>query len=400
MRMSRADIEAQIKDIRARRSMNAVGSMDFEPFDPFAMAAEDGEKSNPKADLSPWINPGKLTDRERLDLVARIDAGEVASVRFWAYTFGDGGNQNKLHVTAKQVRQLGKSAGRGMAALDGHGAFLGGSPASSIAGEVFKGRADTVASGETKLALAHRITEPPAMKSVVRGSWKWFSVSFNADDFNFELLDEDGKPTEDWEAAVDYRVTPVGNVWLTHNAFVGDPAWLGSEFLARSQGGALPKELAAMPQGTEEKVKGAPPAAAASEGEVELRAQLAASQEKVKQLSAELAAEKDAHFGSVFDHAKAQGKVSEDEREMYALAASSKGVQFAAAQLAKRKPVVALQTIGEAPSATPPSTTPPAPSKAGPKHQSKAGAEMSDEEAEAEVKKYNLSRGGGGKKGK
>lgn len=155
-----------------------------------------------------------------------------------------------------------------------------------------------------------------------------------------------------------------------------------------------------MPQGTEEKVKGAPPAAVASEGETELRAQLAASQEKIKALSAELAAEKDAHFGSVFDHAKAQGKVSEDEREMYALAASSKGVQFAAAQLAKRKPVVALQTIGEAPSATPPSATPPAPSKGGPKHQSKAGAEMSDEEAEAEVKKYGLARGGSGKKGK
>lgn len=394
MRMSRADIEAQIKDIRARRSMNAVGSMDFEPFDPFAMAAEDGEKSNPKADLSPWINPGKLTDRERLDLVARIDAGEVASVRFWAYTFGDGGNQNKLHVTAKQVRQLGKSAGRGMAALDGHGAFLGGSPASSIAGEVFKGRADTVASGETKLALAHRITEPPAMKSVVRGSWKWFSVSLNADDFNFELLDEDGKPTEDWEAAVDYRVTPVGNVWLTHNAFVGDPAWLGSEFLAR-QAGDL-QEIATMSGAN----KGTPPAvaAAASEGVTELQAQLAASQEKIKQLSAELAAEKDAHFGSVFDHAKAQGRVSEEEREMYALAASSKGVQFAAAQLAKRKPVVALQTIGAPPSETPASPAPPTP-KGGPKQQSKAGDDMTEEEAEAEVKKYNLSRGGG-KKGK
>lgn len=395
MRMSRADIEAQIKDIRARRSMNAVGSMDFEPFDPFAMAAEDGEKSNPKADLSPWINPGKLTDRERLDLVARIDAGEVASVRFWAYTFGDGGNQNKLHVTAKQVRQLGKSAGRGMAALDGHGAFLGGSPASSIAGEVFKGRADTVASGETKLALAHRITEPPAMKSVVRGSWKWFSVSLNADDFNFELLDEDGKPTEDWEAAVDYRVTPVGNVWLTHNAFVGDPAWLGSEFLAR-QAGDL-QEIATMSGAN----KGTPPAvaAAASEGVTELQAQLAASEEKVKQLSAELQAEKDAHFGSVFDNAKAQGRVSEEERETYALAATHKGVQFAAAQLAKRKPVVALQTIGAPPSETPANPAPPTP-KGGPKQQSKAGVEMTDEEAEAEVNKYNLSRGGGKKKGK
>lgn len=392
MKMSRADIEAQIKDIRARRSMTVVGEMNFDRHDPFEMAAGDG--ANKGSETSPWINPGKMSDAQRLEMLRKIEEKAIFSVNFWAYCFGDGGNQNNLHVTAKQVKQLAKSASRGIAALDSH---WGGS-ANSIVGEVTKGRADLVGA-ETKLALANRVTKPGAMEAVVRGEWKWFSVSINADDFNFEFLDENGEPTTDWDVIVDYRVTPVGNVWLTHNAFVGDPAWLGSEFLARSQGGASPKELAAMPQGTKEIEKGAPAPAAASEGMAELRAQLAASEEKVKQLSAELAAEKDAHFGSVFDHAKAQGKVSEDEREMYALAASSKGVQFAAAQLAKRKPIVALQTIGAPPSETPANPAPPTP-KGGPKQQSKAGVEMTDEEAEAEVNKYNLSRGGGKKKGK
>ena len=179
MKLNRQEIEARIRDIRDRRCMNVTGPMDFEAHDPFTMAANEGKEKG--SETSPWINPGKMTDAARLDLISKIKAGEILSVNFWAYCFGDGGNQNNLIVSSKQVKQLAKSASRVVAALDGHW----GGNASMIVGEINKGRADLVGT-ETKLALANRITKPPAMEAVVRGEWKWFSISLNADDFLFE----------------------------------------------------------------------------------------------------------------------------------------------------------------------------------------------------------------------
>jgi hypothetical protein len=351
MRLDRGQIQEQVKQLRDQKRLGATGSIAFieAAFDgaegAVELAASEGRVEGAE-DLSPWINPAKMTERGRLDLVAKIQAGEVGSVRFWAHVFGDGFNQNKIKVSSKQIKQAARSAG-GIAVLDGHGVF-GGSPASNIVGEVLRGRADAV-DGETKLALAHRVAEPKAMESLARGLWRWFSVSLNADDWMMELLDDAGKVTDSWETAVDYRLSAVGEVWLTHNAFVGDPAWLGSEFLARAQGGALHKEMAAM---AEEKEKEAPPVNVGGV-EDELRTQLAAERAKVTELETALKAERAAHFSTVFDSAKALGKVSERERALYQFAAEAKGVEFARAQLFERGSIVPLRTVGEAPNAAP-----------------------------------------------
>lgn len=356
MRLDRLQIQEQVKHLREQKRLGATGSISFVDRDAGSaaeMAASEGEAKGASEDLSPWINPAKMTERQRLDLVAKIQAGEVGSVRFWAAVFGDGFNQNKIKVSGKQVKQAARSAG-GIAVLDGHGAFMGGSPASNIVGEVLKGRADVV-DGETRLALAHRVAEPKAMEALARGLWKWFSVSLSAEEWALELLDDAGKVTDSWDNAVDYRMAAQGEVWLTHNAFVGDPAWLGSEFLARAQGA----KLKGLSMAEDKEREAAPPTAEGAAvvvavAEVDAKAQLASALGRIAELEAEVRAERAAHFSTVFDAAKAQGKVSEQERELYSFAASAKGVGYVREQLAERGAIVPLRTVGEAPAAAAP----------------------------------------------
>jgi len=334
----------QMKRLSAHKPLDVAGRLEFCAVE---MAASEGENKG-AGDTSPWINPAKMSDRERLDLIKRIEAREVAAVQFWAHVFGDGGNQHRLKVTPAQVKQAAKSA-VGVSAKDGHGAWGDGSPANNAVGSITKGRSDKLESGETVVALAHRITNQQAMIEVVSGTWLWFSVALNADGWKDELLDANGKVTTDWESAVDFRITALGNVWISHNAFVSEPAWAGSAYLARTAGGIQPEGFDMSGQLT-------PPAAPAVVGDdvVKLKADLAASQAQVVELTAALAASKAAHFGAVFDAAKAQGRVKEGEREMLSFVADGKGVSFVAAQLSAREPLVPMRAVGEAPNATAP----------------------------------------------
>lgn len=342
----------QMKQLHARKSLDVTGRLGFCTVE---MAASEGKNEGGgggTGETSPWINPAKMSDRERLDLIKRIEAREVASIQFWAHVFGDGFNQNRLKLTPAQVRQAAKSAA-GIAALDGHGGWGDGSPASHAVGSITKGRSDKLESGETVATLAHRISNQRAMIEVVSGTWLWFSVSLAADQWMDELLDKDGKVTKDWDSAVDYRITALGEVWMTHNAFVSDPAWLGSAFLARTAGGTQHEGIDMSGQLTP---PAAAPAVVVGEDVEKLKADLTASQARVGELELALKAEKAAHFSAVFDAAKTQGRVKESEREMLAFVAEGKGIPFVAAQLSARDPLVPLRTVGEAPNATPPAS--------------------------------------------
>lgn len=329
----------------------------------FRASAKDDE-------VSPWVNPSDMSETERGALVAKIKAGEVVSLRFRAVSFGDGGNRNNTELTAKHVKQLAKSAGKGhQNLLNGHGGFLDGSPATPIVGEVIKGTTDKTEAGETRLLLDHRLADPYAMEQFARGLWRTFSISIMAESWEYAWLDEDGKEIDDPWDAVSYFVRPVGEVGLVHNAFVADPAYLGTAVIQPH--GARSIEEARKMAGENKK--------AASEGEskatdalaveigelrsqlVEAKAQLAAEKAARAGLEAQLAAEKaahdaerSAHFTTVFDAAVSTGKVAPAEKPVWEAFSKTGGTASVAAMLSQRAgTLVPMATVGAAAHSTP-----------------------------------------------
>lgn len=361
---------------------------------------EELAKDQASATLSPWVNPGEMTEAQRAALVKQIEEGEVFSLRFRARTFGDGPNLNRTVLSRQQIKMLANTS-KGVNLLNGHGGCFDGSEASQIVGEVLGGKTDKTHEGETVLVLDHRLADKEAMGQFARGLWRNFSISIGADDWQDKAFDENGK-----EVGFDSNYSrverhAVGNVMLMHNAFVAEPAYRNTATIQPHSIGAKGREMGGVNRALEGDSSKAMEADSAEVAK--LRADLAASEGKVAQLQAALDAEKKAYFNTMWDHMLSQGKVLPEEKEMFAAWAQASGndkakVNFCA-RLNSKHTVVPMSTIGAPPSETPANPAPPTP-KGGPKQQSKAGVEMTDEEAEAEVNKYNLSRGGGKKKGK
>lgn len=318
-------------------------------------------------EISPWVDPASMTEAQRAELVRKINEGEVFSLRFRAVVFGDAGNQNRTELEAKHVKQLAKSAGKHhQNLLDGHGGSWDGSPASPIVGEVLAGKAAKRedGSGETVLMLDHRIADRRAMEQFARGLWRTFSISIGAEGWEYVWLDEDGNETDDFWGAESYYVRPVGDVFLVHNAFVADPAYLGTAII-QPHGARTIEEARRMAAeskdktGSEEKGKGAGELAAAEVVRLsaelgQLRADLAAATARADKAEGELAAERAAHFRTVFDGAVGSGKALRAEEPMYELVAKSHGVSEVSKMLSLRAGTVApMSTVGLPPAATP-----------------------------------------------
>jgi hypothetical protein len=329
--------------------------------------ADMARSSKADDEISPWVNPADMSETDRAALVARIQAGEVFSLRFRAVVFGDAGNQNRTELEAKHVRQLAKSAGRGhQNLLNGHGDIFGGSPASPVVGEVLGGKATKRedASGETVLVLDHRLADVGAMIQFARGLWRTFSISIGSPDgWDYALLDADGNETDDYWEADSYVVRPRGEVFLVHNAFVADPAYLGTAVI-QPHGARSAEELRRFmaadkdKTGSEGKDKGAQDHAAAEV--VRLSAALSVAERDLASARAELAAaqadlkaERDSHFRAVFDGAVREGKATPAEEALYSTFAQAQGVSKAAEMLAARRSVVPMQPVGLSAAQTP-----------------------------------------------
>lgn len=320
------------------------------------------------AGLSPWVNPGDMSEGARSELVKKIEAGEVFSLRFRARTFGDGPNLNRTRLSRQQVKQL-ASTSKGVNLLNGHGGCFDGSEASLIVGEVLGGKTDKTTEGETVLVLDHRLADKAAMIQFARGLWRSFSISIGADGWEERGYNGEGKEVgRDSPEAVRFENQAMGNVMLMHNAFVAEPAYRNTATIQpHSIGGAKENDMSGV-----NKALPAPAAPPDESGTVaKLQADLAASEAKVKQLSDELAAEKKAYFDTMWDYMVGAGKVLPEEKEMFSAWAEKGGnagvKRTFCAKLGNKHTTVPMSAFGEAPNATPPAA-PPSANPSEPKH--------------------------------
>jgi len=316
--------------------------------------AEFAAKSkDPTADeKAPWINPADMTEGERAEMLAKIEAREVTALRFWAVVIGTAGNLNRVDFSPKNMKELATSADGSQNLLNGHGSYFGGSPADPIVGQVLMGKTDKrEGTGEVVAMLGHRLADEYSMKQFVRYLWRNFSISAAADSWEYIYLDKNGKEIEKdeygeprrWRDVVDYRVRPVGPVKLRHNAFVADPAYLGTAIIKPFSTGKA-KEFS---MGDDAQFEA-------------MRAQLAKLQADKDAADLRFQESEMKRFEAGWALAAAKGQVLPAEFEAQKKIAASKdfGVDFALAQINARPVAVAFNPAGAPPAVTPPSANP------------------------------------------
>jgi hypothetical protein len=118
-----------------------------------------------------------MTPAQRVDLRRKINAGELASVRFRARVFGDEPNMNRTRPEPGNLQSLADQA-RGRSFIYDHWPSM-----DSKKGRLLGGLVQPNEGGVEQLYLDHEVTEQGAMLDAVEGRLGEFSISIRSDEW-------------------------------------------------------------------------------------------------------------------------------------------------------------------------------------------------------------------------
>lgn len=304
------------------------------------------------------VNPDALSDRDALDLVRAIEAGEVFALEFTAEVFGDVPNANRTRPEPGRLGELASSA-VGRPLVRDHALAV-----EETVGTITAARVEE-RDGAARLVLDHRLTDPAEMIAFVRGQRRAFSIALSAERWECSECGSRAHlgffgPCLACDHDLDeVEVFGTGRLSLRHNSFVSDPAYddaglldayrsanaTGAAFFGARpvnpcpEGAAMTDKKTAAPE-TEATAPDTPDEAEA------LRAQLAAFQAREQEMEQALANERKARLSAAFDRAVSERRVTPSERATFDVLLDARGVDFALEQLAARK---ANPALGDSP---------------------------------------------------